>query len=322
MDFRQMRYFLAIAEAGSITRAAEHLGVAQPSLSLHVKTMEEALGTPLLIRSKSGVTPTEAGHLLMQRARTILDDLARTEDDIRTLDVDPMGEVRIGLPSTISNIVALPLIAAARHRYPRIRLNIAEAMSGFIADWLKDGRVDLAVLYEPSRTPDIVSNRLLQEELVVLWSGQTEASEYICLADMGDVALLLPSGSHGLRALAEQAFLTFGNKPNVVMEIDSYANIKRLVAAGYGASILPLHAVQPETRDGTLAISRIAGPGLQRGAWLACPAGRPATRAKEAIMELTVEVINALLDNGIWAGAHPAQSKIYTNERTEAINET
>lgn len=303
MDLRQMRYFLAIAEAGSITRAAEHLGVAQPALSLHVKTMEEALETQLLIRSKSGVTPTEAGRLLMQRARTILDDLARTEDDIRTLDADPMGEVRIGLPGTISNIIALPLIAAARDRYPRIRLNITEAMSGFIADWLEDGQVDLAVLYEPSRPPGIASHQLLEEELVVLWSTQTEAPEIISLADMLDVPLILPSGPHGLRALVEQAFVTLGNRPKVVMEIDSYANIKRLVAAGYGGSILPLHSVLPETLDGTLVISRIAAPGLKRGAWLAHPAGRPATRAKEAVLELTVEVVKALLESGTWAGA-------------------
>ncbi|WP_417210326.1 LysR family transcriptional regulator [Antarctobacter sp.] len=310
MDFRQLRYFLAIAEAGSITRAAEHVGVAQPALSLHIKTMEEELGTQLLIRSKSGVAPTEAGQLLMQRARAILDDLARTEDDIRTLDSDPMGEVRIGLPGTISNIVAMPLIKAVHTRYPRIRLNIAEAMSGFIAGWLEEGVVDLAVLYEPSRSQGIASTLLLEEELVVLWPGETD-----CLAEMGlsglrDLPMVLPSRAHGLRLLVDRACATLGFSPNVALEIDSYANIKRLVAEGFGASILPTHAVLPETHAGTLAISHIAPPGLWRGAWLVHPSGRPATRAKEAVLSLTTEIVRSLIADGTWAAVRSTQSDL------------
>lgn len=303
VDLRQLRYFLAIADNGSISRAARELGVAQPALSIHVKTMEQALGTRLLIRSKSGVAPTEAGLLLAQRARAILDDLARTIDDIRTLDADPVGEVRIGLPGTIGNLVALPLIEAAHRRFPRIRLNIVEAMSGFIADWLDEGRIDLAVLYEPSASPAIVSDLLLEEELVVLWPGDGERLAEMSLAGLRDVPLVLPSGPHGLRVLVDRACAELGFAPRVALEIDSYANIKRLVAAGYGASILPTHAVLPETRAGELAVSHIAPPGLWRGAYLVRPAGRPATRAREAILALTSEVILSLLESGAWAAA-------------------
>ncbi len=303
MDFRQLRYFIAIAEAGSITRAAEKLGVAQSALSLHVKTMEERLDVQLLIRSKAGVAPTEAGLLLAQRARKILDDLARTEDDIRTLDGDPMGEVRIGLPGTISNIIALPLIKTAHDRFPRIKLNIAEAMSGFISGWLEDGRVDIAVLYEPSVTEHVRSKLLLQEELVVLWPGDAERPAELSLAELRGSPLILPSGSHGLRVLVERACADCGFAPNVALEIDSYHNIKRLVAAGYGASILPKHAALPDAETATLAFSHIAAPGIWRGAWLVHPAGRPATRAKEAVLSLAAEVIGKLLSDGAWAGA-------------------
>ncbi|WP_323767057.1 LysR family transcriptional regulator [Marinovum sp.] len=295
MDLRQLRYFLAIAEAGSMTRAARQLGVAQPALSLHVKTMEAALGTRLLIRAKSGVTPTEAGALLMRRARSLLDDLARTEDDIRTLAADPAGEVRLGLPGTIGTLIALPLIEAARARFPRIRLTIAEAMSGFIAGWLEEGRVDLAVLYTPSTAPGVVSTLLLEEELALLWSPDTARPCDLGLAALREVPLVLPSGMHGLRRLVDRACADAGFAPTVAIEIDSYATIKRLVAAGHGASILPIHAVQPEAAAGTLAMSPLAPPGLWRGVWLAHPSGRPASRAGEAILALTTEVINTLL---------------------------
>lgn len=303
MEIRQLRYFLAIAELGSITRASEQLNVAQPALSLHVKNMEENLGTQLLIRSKSGVTPTEAGKLLMNRARTILDDLARTEDDLRTIDSDPMGVVRIGLPGTISTIVTLPLIKAARARYPRIRLSIAEAMSGFIADWLAEGRIDLAVLYEGSRSENMTSTHLLQEELVVLWPPGTECLGEMSLAGLRDVPMVLPSGTHGLRVLIDQNLGDLGIQPNISFEIDSYSNIKSLVAAGYGASILPTNAVRDEASDGTVEISRIAAPGLWRNVYLVHPSGRPVTRAKEAIHALAAEAIRELSATGIWAGA-------------------
>ncbi|MFP7571801.1 LysR family transcriptional regulator [Marivita sp. S2033] len=309
MDIKQLRYFLAIVEHGSITNASKTLRVAQPALSMHVKNMEDALGTRLLDRSRSGVTPTEAGDLLARRARTLIDDLARAEDDVRTLDTDPSGVVRIGLTGTISGIVALPLIAAARAKYPRIKLNIAEAMSGFISDWMTEGRVDIAVLYEAARGTNAVSELMLEEELVVLWRGETECLAEMSLAGLRGVPMVVPSNAHGLRIQIDAALGAVGIEPTIAVEIDSYINIKRLVAAGFGASILPYHAVLDESRDGSLAISRIADPGLWRGAHLIYPAGRPVTRAQHAIRDLLRDVIQNLLTNGEWAAARLAPVK-------------
>eukprot|EP00903_Cladosiphon_okamuranus_P001857 g1855.t1 len=246
MDIRQLRYFLEIVEQGSLTKAAERVHVAQPALSLHVKNMEEQLGTQLLTRGRSGVRPTEAGELLVQRARRILDDLARTEDDIRNLDSDPAGIVRLGFPGTISAMVSLPLILAARKRYPRITLNITEAMSGFIGEWLSEGKIDLAVLYSRSREPQILSDLLLEEELVVVWPGASSPPETLDLAELAEEPMVLPSGAHGLRVLIDQTCQGLGFVPSIAMEIDSFNNIKRLVAAGFGPSILPLYAVAEE----------------------------------------------------------------------------
>lgn len=311
MDIRQLRYFVAIVEQGSITRASEKLRIAQPALSLHLKNMEEYLGTRLLIRSRTGVTPTEAGILLENRARAILDDLARTEDDIRTLDADPMGVVRIGLTGTISAIVALPLIAACKNRYPHIELNIAEAMSGFIADWLSEGRVDMAVLYERSQQEGIISELLLEEELVILW-GSDDCPSKMSVRGLRDVPMVLPSSAHGLRTEINAALSAYKITPNVAIEIDSYANIKRLVAAGYGASILPSHAVLEDVEAGKLSVSKICNPSLWRGAHLMYRSGRPVTRAQEAICDLLREVILELLDTGDWAAARLPQAVLNT----------
>ncbi len=303
MDFRQLRYFLEIVDQGSITRASKALNVAQPALSLHMRNMEAGLGTRLLERSRLGVAPTEAGELLARRGRMILDDLARTEEEIRRLDREPGGLVRIGLPGTISGIVALPALIAARERYRGVTVNIAEAMSGFIGDWLREGRVDLAVLYARAEDAVATSELLLEEELVVLWRREADLPDQIGLSELRGTPLVLPSAAHGLRAQIDEACEVLGFSPEIAIEIDSYANIKRLVAAGFGASILPLHAVAEEVRSGVLSISRIAAPGLWRGAYLIQPTGRPATRAQAAVRDLLREVILGLLERGEWVGA-------------------
>lgn len=129
-----MRYFIEIVEQGSLSRAAARLNVAQPALSIHLRNMEAELATPLLLRGRGGVVPTEAGQILLRAARRIVNEQVSAMDEIRSLGQEPSGEVRLGLPGTIADILAIPLIEAARRRYPRVRITLSEAMSGFVAE--------------------------------------------------------------------------------------------------------------------------------------------------------------------------------------------
>lgn len=199
-------------------------------------------------------------------------------------------------------MVSLPLILAARERYPRITLNITEAMSGFVGEWLSEGKVDLAVLYSRSGDPHILSDLLLEEELVVLWPGGSAPPKTLDLAALDGEPMVLPSGAHGLRVLIDRTCRELGFTPEIAMEIDSFNNIKRLVAAGFGPSILPLYAVSEEVASGALTVSHIAAPGLWRGAHLMSRTGRPVPRAQGAVRDLLKEVIIGLRDTGEWAG--------------------
>ncbi|HPQ95858.1 MAG: LysR family transcriptional regulator [Thiothrix sp.] len=303
MDLRQLRYFLEIVEQGSLTRASETLHVAQPALSFHLRNMEEHLGARLLFRGSTGVRPTEAGELLTRRARLILNEMARTEDEIRNLENDPSGQLRIGLPGTIGDIITLPLIQRLRQRYPRITLNIAEAMSGFVAQWLAEGRVDLAVLYTRPAQPGMVAEQLLEEELVLVFPPGAANRAEMPLAALADVALVLPSPEHGLRMTIDAVLQPLDIRPPIALEIDSYRSIKRLVAAGYGASILPRHAVAQEVGEGRLLARRISAPGLWRGAWLMHVSNRPVTRVQAVVSGVLKEVVGELLVSGAWAAA-------------------
>lgn len=309
MDLRQLRYFLTIVEQGSFSKAAATLNVAQPALSLHVRNMEAELGAALLFRGPRGVTPTEAGEILLRHARAIVDKFAVARDEIRGHDAAPSGEVRLGLPGTISQILSVPLIIEARRRFPQIRLRIAEAMSGFVLEWIKELRVDLAILYIPVEDRALVSNAVLME---TLWLFGPVASigdlpqlppGAVGYAEIAKLPLILPSASHGLRELLEREGADRNLSLNTVVEVNSYANIKGLVEAGLGYSILPFNSIAQEVQSGRLQTWRIAEPELTRDIHLVKPADRPVTRAVLTIEALCREILLDLAAKGKWSGA-------------------
>lgn len=304
MDIRQLRYFLAIVEEGSFSRAAQRVKVAQPALSMHVRNMEDFLGTKLLSRSSKGVVPTEEGELLVGRARTILADLEQIEEDVRSFGKEPAGAVHLGLPGTISDILSVPLIARCRERYPGIKIIVAEAMSGFIREWLMTRSIELAVVYLDLKEAGVRSEPLLEEELVLLMPPNGEQSVGAVRLDfLKDKALILPSGAHGLRIMLNKVFNEKGFAVEPEIEVDSYRNIKRLVEGGYGCSILPLHAVAEEQRSGKLSVHHFSDFVLTRSAYLVQDISRPKTRATAIVSQVLKEVVGGLIENDEWSGA-------------------
>ncbi len=310
MDVRQLRYFIAIVEQGSFSRAATVLRIAQPALSLHVRNMEAHLGAPLLFRSPKGAVPTEAGEILLRNARIIVEQLAITEEEIRSNESDPRGLVRLGLPGTISEILSVPLITAARQRYPGIQLRIAEAMSGFVLEWMRDARIDLAVIYRKVSGDGLSTEELLEEELAFfgpaggLNDGETlpAPGTRVSLAGVAGLPLIVPGEDHGLRLLLDHHAEVAGVDMNVAIEVDSYTNIKKLVAAGFGCSVLPLHSISGEVAEGALQSWTIDGPPIRRPVHLACSVERPMTNAVAAIRDFIPELVRDLAREGAWGG--------------------
>lgn len=148
MDVRQLRFFVAIVEEGTISAAAQRLRIAQPALSKHVHGLEEELGVQLLSRSAQGVRPTEAGQRLHEHAEFILRYLGQTIEEVRGYAKEPHGVVAVGLPTSVAVVLSVPLVAAMRQQLPHVLLRIAEGMSGDILEWLKAGRLDFAMLFD------------------------------------------------------------------------------------------------------------------------------------------------------------------------------
>lgn len=306
MDLRQLRYFVTIVEEGSFSKAAYRLHVAQPALSQHVRNMEIDLGTDLLFRSSQGVRPTEAGETLVRHARMMLNHLEAAKEDVRRVQREPEGEVRFGMPGTVSQMLCVPLLSEARRRYPKIKLRVAEAMSGFVQDWLKEGKIDLGILYRQVTDKSLEARHVLSEDLCLLGPADPIDAPHpppgpVSFADAAHLTLILPSVGHGLRDLIEERAQAENAYLDTVIDIDTYGQIKLLVAGGLGYSILPAAAVRHEVEQGRLRVWPMGVPVLSRDLFLVRPSSRPITNAVRAIEKLAYSTLVRLVREGAWA---------------------
>ena len=154
MDLKRLRYFVCVSELGSFTLAARHLGVAQPALSRHIRQLEAECGSPLLRRNGRGAELTEVGRTMLEHGRSLLEQVGRLEAGLRAAKGAPVGAVNLGLPPSVCMILVEPLFHRLRRDFPGVRLHVSEGFSGDVKDWLVGGRLDVGVLYSPSRNAE------------------------------------------------------------------------------------------------------------------------------------------------------------------------
>ncbi|WP_373989954.1 LysR substrate-binding domain-containing protein [Duganella sp. BuS-21] len=308
MELRQLRYFVAIVDHGSLSRAALILHVAQPALTQQLRQLEEELGVQLLHRSAQGVLSTDAGKVFYEHAQAILKQVVDARSAVAQSAARPSGSVTLGLPHSISGALALPLLTATRARYPEITLQLTEELTGNLSDQLKSGRVNLAVLFDDGQLSQFATTALADEELHFICradAAYAQGEQSLTLARALATTLILPGLQHGVRprieSVAREAGLNLGN----VIEINSIAILKSALLADMGATILPSAPVLDELQRGTLRAQRIHGPSISRTVVLCASRNIPLTNAAAAISRLVRQVSDALCADGSWPGATP-----------------
>ena len=240
MELRQLRYFIRVVELGSMGRAALDLGVGTPALSQQISRLEGELSTRLLQRTTTGVLPTDAGLAFFRQAQLAIrhaDAAAQAARQARLA-----GHVSIGLAPSTSGVLALPLLEAMRERYPDVRLRVVESLSGNLATMLNARQLDLAVLFETDGARRWSVLPLLEERLFVIGRRDLPGmptGRSVRIARLASLPLVLPSGTHGLRAILDAAFARERCAPHVVLEIDGLAVLMDAVRAGLAATIQP-----------------------------------------------------------------------------------
>ncbi len=301
MEFRQLRYFLAVCEAGSLLKASARLHVAQPALGQQVAALEQELGVALFERSSRGMSLTEAGRVFLEHARVLLADAERAREAVRDSQAEPGGAVSLGLPTTAGLVATVPILSACRERHPQIQLRIVEGYSGFLREWLQAGRLDLALLYGDAPDTALAKAPLLDDRLALISTprGPTVPRQ-LALKDLARWPLVLPGRDHGLRRQIDEACEPAGIALRVVAEIESLSSVKRAVEAGLGCTILPMGSVAEEVAGGRLRASPIASPLMMRRVVCATSVTRPRTAAQAAVMALVSSVLRQMVEAGTW----------------------
>lgn len=303
MELHQLKAFIAIAESGTFSRAALRLATTQPILSRKVKLLEEELGTELFHRTGRGVVLSEAGKLLEQYARGILDTTASAKTAIQALGVSPVGQVIIGMPSSIATVLAVDLIREFRAAYPNVSLKVMEGYSGHVMEWLTAGRLDIAVLYD---APGLKVNALrtdpfLTDELFLIGAFNARArigGGPVPVARLAEIPLVLPSRPHGIRVLVDEAMAKLGLSANVQLEIDAMHTMLRVAENGFGFTILSASSVLDLLRTKRVRIWRMVDPTITRSLVIATATQRPSTKPVRALKTIFRQQIESLMREG------------------------
>ncbi len=302
MELRQLRYFVTAIEAGTLTKAAEILSVAQPAVSQQILKLEEELGEQLLMRHSRGVEPTEAGARLLSHAAAILRQLDAAREDLNELKGEPAGEVRIGMPRSITELIGVSLFEECGRRLPKVGVTMIERLSEGLNELLADGRLDLAFSYNPEQLAASAYEPLVQLDLSLVAPKDVplpaSSEGTIPFAMAAKLPLIMPTLPHGLRVLAEETAAAAGLALNIAHQIDSVSLIAEMVIANLGCTIHPIGAFRRAVAGGMVVCRRIVDPPLSRTLYLCYSRRRPLSRAQLAVRELMRGMIERMGADG------------------------
>jgi DNA-binding transcriptional LysR family regulator len=300
MELHQLEYFVAVVEEASFTRAAARVHVAQPGVSAQVRRLEAELGQQLLDRSGRSVRLTDVGTAVLPFARAALRAVSDARQAVDQLAGLVRGEVAVGMVSGCSVQVLPELLAEFRSRYPGVSVTLSEDASDRLVEFLRDGRLDLALIGSAGGAVPGIETAVVADEALVAAASDDDplaaaseddplaaaseddplaARSVVALDDLRDQPLVsLPRGT-GVRAAFDAACATAGFEPRIVLEASALPMVARLAAMGLGVAILP--ASTPASLDLPLRVLPIQRPDIRSRlelAWNPAAAASPAAR--------------------------------------------
>jgi len=303
MDLRQLRYFIGIVQAGSLSRAAEQLHVAQSALSHHLAGLEQELDRQLVVRGPKGIELTEAGSALYRHAEVILRQVESAKQEAMNAPSGPCGRVSIGFPFDWASLFGYALFARMRNDYPQVLLHIIDGKSVLLREQLLNGRLDLAVLFVDRPERGLAVEPLVREELFYI-SSDADTSP-IPLADVAQRPLLMPGPGSGTQRAAQKMFTEHGLVITPVGEIDAPSTFRQAIASGIANAIMPWAAMSDGGRPTTLNYRRFADAKMTRPAALCFSEVALRSPAVDAVARTFKSLVGELLDSGTWQGVSP-----------------
>lgn len=293
---QSLRIFIEILDQGSLSAAANALGLTQPAISSHLKTLEDGYHLKLVSRTRP-VQATPAGCSLAEHARRVLDAMEELDRSMHR-HLAPYGRLRVGSSTVPAEFLLPSLIVAFQERYPTVEFELEVADTADIIRTLLDHRVELAIVGGPVDSPALDAQTLMSEHLsLVISATHPLAGQKVTLNELNDLPIVLRERGSSTRRTAQDAFASMGVQPRVVMELGSNAAVLGAVTAGSALGVLPDRSLA-----GTTLVRPVTVEGLDlvRSFELLVPRGRPLSPAAEAFRDacLTCPEARAYLDGG------------------------
>lgn len=295
MDLRQISYFVALFEEGSVTKAARRMNVVQPALSMQIAKLERELDQRLFDRLPKEMAPTAAARTLHRLVQPILHDMALARQHMMNLSKTVSGRVSIGILSSLANSVVPSVLARFSGAFPQVEVSMADGYSITFIDWLNDRALDLAVINKPQRKLGLVLHPLLDEEMVVVGGRDAELpiEAPVKMRDLSRLDLILPSPRHGLRVELDRHLAAEDIVLAPKLELDSLTAIEQFVVRSGMFSVLPSLAVSHGLADGTLKAYRIVEPRITRQLVIAHHQSQPMSPAATKLVEMMADELKA-----------------------------
>jgi LysR family transcriptional regulator, cyn operon transcriptional activator len=261
MELRQLRYFLAVAECGNFTRAAEKVAISQPSLSVQIAALEEELGALLFDRLGRYVALTEAGRVFRDHALRVIRETELAAQSVRELTDAEQGRLLVGVLSTVNSYLIPPLVCRFKQRFPHVHLQVHAQPSSAIEEAVAANRLDLGLCLLPTANDRLITSRLFTETLVLVSPpGVRPTAKRIRMRDLATLPLVLLPNDYCLRKMIEAECAEAGVRPQVSVEMTSPEGILEAVKEGAGLTILPELFVRHRTRGSMLRLIELYDP--------------------------------------------------------------
>ena len=256
MEIHQLRYFVAVAEEGGFSSAAEREHVSQPSLSQQIQKLEEELNQQLFDRLPRSVVLTEAGRSLLPYARVILTALADAARAVTALEAEVAGRLSVGAIPSIALYILPRLIGRFQQAYPKVTFELFEDTTEKLAQRLEDGTLDLVIASGSAPTPNLARHPLGREPLLLLvpehhWLARRKSVKW---SELAEEKFLLLHDEHSLSITIRQLLAANHLKPELVLRGTQLVTMARMVAAGMGVTVIPHMMAETEFVKGCVAV--------------------------------------------------------------------
>ena len=298
MNLRALRYFVAIADAGSLTAAATAISIAQPALSRQLRELEADLGVQLLQRSARGVLLTPAGVSLYESAQRMLAEAGRIREQLARPHDTSVATVALGASPTLARVLLPPLFESCQRALAGVRLRAREAFTPELLDWLERGIVDMAIVTNPEPGRALALHPLLGEPFALVSNRSLGIAPVVSVSQLARIPLLMTS-LH--RRLVEKQLQVVGGKLNCQGEIDSVDSIRELVSQGRWATVMPVSVFKGARTSEDVMLSEVSGVQLNRMLVLATRIERQPGRALQVMREMVEAEFARLTVRGVFA---------------------